>query len=184
MEPVSCTESLSGSIPVAPDAPMPLEYRYGTGIAGLLAGGLALILLAGFFLEGTARLLVLLPAALSVVLGLSGFVVDPSGCIGSLGRRIVVTDATLEEIDEKGRIRWCFAPGDVLGINVERRHTFFPWRRPGGRRVEIWHVELRNSRAVRIPVWLLPDMGGAFKRRFDSFLKRAGIRYYWRGDAA
>lgn len=171
-------------IPVVPDAPLPLEYRYGTGIAGLLTGGSALLLLAGFFLEGGVRLLVVFPAALGIGLGFLGLMVDPRGCIGSVGRRLVVTDAILEEVDEKGRIRWCFSPGDVLAVKVERRRAFIPWRRTTGRHAEVWYVQLRNRPAVRIPIWLLPDLGGGFKQRFNGFLKRAGVRHYWLGDAA
>uniref|UniRef100_A0A7C4GB89 Uncharacterized protein n=1 Tax=candidate division WOR-3 bacterium TaxID=2052148 RepID=A0A7C4GB89_UNCW3 len=152
---------------------IPLEYRYSTGLLGVFAAGSALSLLALFVMRGPVAVLLVLVALPMLLFGIVGMSADPSGIIRSAGKRLVIDDRLLQEVDELGRVKWSIAPGQVQDVRKEAGRPVLPLG-AGSWRAESWHVVLDDGRIVRICVWLLPDRGRQFKQRFQSFIQRRG----------
>jgi hypothetical protein len=147
-----------------------MEYRYSTGLAGLFFGGLAFLFGLLLFSGGGLALALAVLAVFSSIVGSMGFLADPTGFLHAMGKRLIVTDEQLQEVDEKSRIVWMLRPEEVSRVEEEPGRRVFPAGVADAWRSETWTVELRSGYRVRIPVWLLPGRGARFKQRFESFL--------------
>ncbi len=157
------------AVPVVEQA-LPLEYRYQTKFAGsLTAGGLLLVwvLLIG---AGALSPVVIFLGLLLVFFGLIGFLADPDGVVRSPGRRLVITDYCLQEIDERARVRWVLTPREIKEVRKRSGRRVLPFVNRVDWQVEIWDIVLLDGKRVRVWVWLLPENGRRFKQRFETFL--------------
>ncbi|MEO0080181.1 MAG: hypothetical protein ABIK44_05850 [candidate division WOR-3 bacterium] len=152
------------------EAAIPLEYRYRTGLAASLIVGIGLVGITMLFSMGTIGLVIALSGLIAIALGMMGLVADPHGFIHSIGKRLIITDTALQEIDEKGQILWYIRPSEVKRVDSLPGRKVLPLVGHSEWRAEVWMIELRDGRKIRIPVWLLPGRGDRFKQRFESFL--------------
>lgn len=156
---------------VRPSSALPIEYRYGTGLLGILVAGAGLLLSALLLMDGpvaTVSILVSLPLLLFGVIGIAA---DPIGVVRSAGRRIVIDDQLMQEVNETGCVVWSIAPGQVAEVREVPGRSLFV-RGALGRCAESWDILLGEGRVVRIAVWLLPHGGREFKQRFRAFINR------------
>ncbi|OYD14556.1 hypothetical protein CH330_08400 [candidate division WOR-3 bacterium JGI_Cruoil_03_51_56] len=155
---------------------LPLEYRYNTRLAGALTGGTILLIGILFFGSGPFVLVLFLLALAGIAVGLFGLIADARGFIHSIGKRLVVTDEQIQEVDEKGQMRWQVRSEDILSVHVISNRPVFPLGMANRWCAEVWSLELQSGRILRVPVWLLPDRGRRFKQRLDAFLERRDFR--------
>jgi len=160
----------------APDWALPLEYRYTTWLAGCLYGGLALLGVLLMWGSGGFALVVALAALAASGVGSMGLLADPANFLHAAGRKLIVTDTAVQEIDEKGCVHWCARPDEILHVSVENCRLVFPWAGTAGWRAEVWVLLLKDGRRIRIPIWLLPGQGARFRQRFSTFLKYSRLR--------
>lgn len=152
-------------------AALPIEYRYQTGLAACLfggLGGLALLLFAG---RGTGALLLAAPLCGLVLYGLAALLADPSGFVNSMGKKLIVTDYVIEEVDEFANVRWQLRCGELAGVRTVLHRPVLPgisdrWS------AEALELLTGDGRSFRIPVWLLPRRGIAFRYRLEDFIAR------------
>jgi hypothetical protein len=111
------------------ESALPLEYRYSTRLSGCLYGGLALF--AGLVVFGTGVQAFMLAAAglLCASVGAAGLFADPSGFLHSFGRKLIVTDGTLQEVDEQFRVHWSVRPEEIAVFRDAPGRTIFPLSR-------------------------------------------------------
>lgn len=155
----------------APERALPLEYRYRTSFAGSLFAGV--MILIGIVVLGGGRLNFFL-LVLGLILcgyGLVVFSADPDGFWHSVGKRLIISDECLEEVDEEWRVRWVILPGEVKTVKKHLGRPVLPFGINQNWRVEVWEIFLKDGKRVKIPVWLLPEGGRNFKQRFETFLK-------------
>lgn len=152
------------------DCAIPIEYRYRTGMAGALAGGAATLLVALALSHGVAALALVAVAVVGIGYGALGLVADARGVVRAAGRRLVVTDDALQEVDERGRVLWMLRPTEIDFVRPETGPRVFPWSGSNGLRVENWLFVLKDGDQHVVPVWLLPDRGRRFKQRYESFI--------------
>lgn len=151
-----------------------MEYRYHTGLAGsLLAGALALCA-ALLVASGPLSIALVLSGIAVAVPGLCGLAVDARGVLRSAGKRIVVTDEEIEEVDEYGRVVWLVRPSEVRRVGVQPGRPVFPLRRVEWRS-EAWELHLSSGSRIRIPVWLLPGRGARFGARFAALYRDTAV---------
>lgn len=148
---------------------LPLEYRYDTRLAALLFAGTVLVVLVLVSGRGVFAPILLLAAAAAVIPGVAALAADARGFLHSAGKRVVVADELIEEVDEQGRIQWLVRPHEIRDIEVSPGRPLLI-----SRRAEVWNIRLYSGTTVRIPVWLLPGQGRRFKQRFASFRGRPG----------
>jgi hypothetical protein len=98
-----------------------------------------------------------------------GLLADPSGFLRSMGKRLVITDDLLQEVDEQLGVVWSLGPEEIVGVHTACRRRVFPWGIADDWRAEVWFIALKDGGTVRIPVWLLPHRGERFKNRFQAF---------------
>jgi len=153
-----------------PERAIPLEYRYRTVFAGSLF--LGFIILIGVVVLGGGRISgFLLALGLGLCFyGLIIFVADPDGFWHSVGKRLIISDECLEEVDEEWRVRWVILPGEIKTVEKYLGRPILPFGIKKDWRIEVWKIVLKDGKSVRIPVWLLPENGRNFKQRFESFL--------------
>jgi len=180
---VETREGTAGQVPefqsvtIVRNEAIPIEYRYRTGLAGALVGGVALLLASVVLVRGPVLLLLAGMAVVAVGVGVMGLLADPDGFVRSAGKRLVVDDNVLQEVDERGRVVWSIAPGQVERVRSVPGPRVFPFGGPGAWRAESWDIALDDGRTIRIPVWLLPHRGREFKQRFRVFVDfRARVR--------
>jgi len=161
---------------VSTETAIPIEYRYRTGLAATLCGGLALVGVMVLFGSGTTGLMLALLGLGATALGMMGLLADPHGFIYSVGKRLIITDEALQEVDEKGQVRWFIRPSEIKRVNSFPGRRVMPLTGRNEWRAEVWTLELSDGRIIRIPVWLLPGRGQRFKQRFDTFLTFARTR--------
>ncbi len=152
---------------------LPIEYRYNTWLAGCLVTGIFLMVLLVVCARGPFVVAGLVAALGVTAMGAAGLFADPSGFMHSVGKKLIITDEELVEVDEKGRVRWRVVPDDIVDIRAVGLRAVFPGWLVGGWRAEILEVVLRSGNGIRIPVWLLPGRGRRFKRRFDVFVAQS-----------
>lgn len=157
---------------VMPRGALPLEYRYRTGLAGCLFGGLVVLVYILLFGSGATAFVLALVGLLFALVGLAALLADPSGFLHSMGKKLIITDDVLEEVDEKSCVRWQLRCGEVSAMRVSGGAAVLPWSGDRG-----WHAErlvlaTGDGRIYRIPVWLLPRRGTTFLVRLESFMAR------------
>lgn len=153
-----------------PESALPIEYRYRTGFTGsLFAGGL--ILIASVIMgNGNFSVVFVIIGLILSIYGLVVFFADPEGIWQSTGKRLIINDECLEEVDEEWRVRWVVLPTEVKSVEKHLGRAVLPFGVNREWRVEVWDVVLRDGKCRRIPVWLLPKGGRNFKQRFETFL--------------
>ena len=85
---------------------LPLEYRYRTGLAACLFGGLAMLTCIIFFGSGALSFVLAMASLLLVLVGLAALLADPAGFLHSMGKKLIITDDVVQEVDEQSRVRW------------------------------------------------------------------------------
>ena len=156
---------------VVPDSALPLEYRYSTILAACFFLGLGVLGLTIVFCSGAGSLVFALAGLALLAVGSMGLLADPRGFLHSMGRRLIVTDDLLQEVDEKLQIVWTARPEEIAGVETISRRRVFPAGLMQDWRAEVWQMALKDGGSIRIPVWLLPHRGERFKNRFESFRK-------------
>jgi hypothetical protein len=159
-----------------PDTALPMEYRYKTWMAACLYGGAALLAWLLFFTAGPLSVLLALVSLVGVGIGLMGLFADPAGFMHAVGKKLVVTDGVLEEVDENARVLWQVRPAEIAGIHTANCRTVFPGTRTDGWRAEVWVLTLHDGSAIRIPLWLLPNRGERLKERLTELMRVGGAR--------
>ncbi len=156
--------------PIVNTRRLPAEYRYKTNFLGSIFIGGAIIgwllLLGG----GVFTILLTIIAIGCLLYGCIGILADPEGVICSAGRRLVITDACLQEIDEKANVRWVILPQEIKAIERKVKGRIPNLLLQKELTLEIWDVILVDGKRIRIPVWLLPDGGKGFKLQFDLLI--------------
>jgi len=153
------------------DSALPHEYRYSTRLGLCLFGGVAVMVALAAWGSGGLALSWALLALLSTALGAMGLLADPAGFLHALGKRLVVTGASVQEIDEKAQVRWFIQPYEVVRVELVRGRPVFPWSGPRGWHVEHLLLHVRGGQHVRIPLWLLPERGAPFRKRLAELLQ-------------
>jgi len=156
---------------VAPDSALPLEYRYSTILAAFFFLGLGVLGLTVVFGSGAGALAFALAGLALLAVGSMGLLADPRGFLRSMGRRLIVTDDLLQEVDEQLQIVWTARPEEIAGVQTVGRRRVFPVGIMKDWRAEVWLLALKDGHSIRIPVWLLPHRGERFKNRFETFRK-------------
>ncbi len=151
-------------------AAQPHEYHYSTRLGACLFGGLAVLLALAAWGSGGLALFWALLALLVTGLGAMGLLADPGGFLHALGKRLVVSELSIQEVDEKAQVRWFLRPDEVVRVEVRPGRAVFPWSGTSGWHAEVWYLHLRSGERIRIPVWLLPDRGAQFRRRFAELV--------------
>ncbi|MEO0074152.1 MAG: hypothetical protein ABIK43_05795 [candidate division WOR-3 bacterium] len=154
---------------VAEFSAIPIEYRYRTDMVAAFIAGLVGIVLLGF-LRGLPAMLVGAVAVPALLYGAMGLVADARGLILAAGKRIIITDEAIQEVDEEGRIRWAIRPAEIDMVRTETGAPVCPFTGLCSWRVEYWRLVLKDGREVRVPVWLLPGRGERFRERLLGFL--------------
>lgn len=152
---------------------IPLEYRYNTGFLGALLVGAVLLLLGLFVFGGTLALMLAAVSLPALLLGVLGIMADPSGVVRSAGKRLVIDDDLIREVDEKGRLGWTIARRQIMDVREVSGRRVFPIVAAGWK-VESLDIVLDDQHVIRIPVWLLPGRGRRFKQRLRTFLQGSG----------
>ncbi|MEO0078338.1 MAG: hypothetical protein ABIK86_04985, partial [candidate division WOR-3 bacterium] len=147
------------------DAALPHEYRYTTWLGVCLFGGLAVLVALAAWGSGGLALCWALLALLGIGVGAMALLADPRGFLHALGKRLVVTNSFVQEVDEKDQVRWFVQPYEVVRVELVRGRPVFPWSGPNGWHVETLFLHVRGSRPVQIPLWMLPERGASFCRR-------------------
>ncbi|MGQ9678055.1 MAG: hypothetical protein ACUVUD_02085 [bacterium] len=104
------------------------------------------------------------------IYGLVGYFADPEGTWHSTGKRLIISDEFLEEVDEEWRVQWVILPGEVKTVEKHWGRPVLPFGLNRDWRVEVWDIVLKDGKRRRIPVWLLPKGGRNFKQRFEIFI--------------
>ena len=161
--------------PVCVDLPLnvlPLEYRFRTGLAGCLFGGLLILASIILFGSGALYFVLALASLLLVMVGLAALLADPAGFLHSMGKKLIITDDVIEEVDERSRVRWQLRCGEVTAMRVAGGRLVLPWPIDRGWRANGLVLGTSDGRTYRIPLWLLPRNGASFLARLDSFMAR------------
>lgn len=148
---------------------IPVEYRYRTDMAAALVAGLSGSFLL-ISLHGLFAVIVGVVSVLAVIYGTMGLIADARGLICYAGKRLVVADEAIQEVDEEGRIRWTIRSAEIDFVKPEIGPPVNPFSGQYGWRVEYWRFLLKDGRSIRVPVWLLPDRGKRFRQRYESLL--------------
>jgi hypothetical protein len=154
-----------------PDSALPLEYRYSTILAACFFLGLGVLGFTVVFGSGAGALAFALAGLALLAIGSMGLLADPRGFLHSMGRRLIVTDDLLQEVDEQMQTVWTARPEEIAGIQTVSRRRVFPAGIMKDMRAEVWLMALKDGGSIRIPVWLLPHRGERFKNRFETFRK-------------
>lgn len=154
-----------------PDVALPLEYRYSTTLAACLFVGLAILGIMVLFGNGASAVVPALVGLAALAIGSMGLLADPSGFVRSMGKRLIITDDMLQEVDERLQVVWAIRPEEIAGVRTINRRRIFPAGIMNGWRAEVWLMALKDGGTVRIPVWLLPHRGERFKNRFETFVR-------------
>jgi hypothetical protein len=155
----------------ASDSALPLEYRYSTILAACFFLGLGVLGLTVVLGNGAGALAFALAGLALLAIGSMGLLADPRGVLHSMGRRLIVTDDLLQEVDEQSQIVWTARPEEIAGVQTVSRRRVFPVGIMKDWRAEVWQMALKDGGSMRIPVWLLPHRGERFKNRFETFRK-------------
>lgn len=151
---------------------LPLEYRYRTGLAGCLFGGLVVLTYIFFFGSGAPAFVLALVALFFTLVGLAALLADPGGFLHSMGKKLIITDDVLEEVDEQSCVRWQLRCGEVSAVRVAGGAAVLPWSGNREWRADGLVLATADGRTYRIPVWLLPRNGASFLARLDAFMAR------------
>jgi hypothetical protein len=152
------------------DRALPMEYRYRTDMSGSAVAGLAVLLGLLLFGRGPVAIGLGVPAVLAIAYGAFGLIADIRSLVRTAGKRVIITDDLLQEVDENGRIRWTIRPTEIDIVRPQKGPLVFPWSGPDGWRAETWTILLKDDRSITVPVWLLPDRGMRFRQRFENFV--------------
>ncbi len=155
----------------ARDSALPHEYRYSTWLGICLFGGVAVLIALAAWGSGGLALCLALLALLSTALGAAGPLADPAGFLHALGKRVVITGNSIQEVDEKGQVRWFVQPFEVVRVELVRGRPVFPWAGPNGWQVEHLVLHVRGGQHVRVHLWLLPERGLPFRKRLAELLQ-------------
>ncbi|MBM3314703.1 hypothetical protein FJY71_02510 [candidate division WOR-3 bacterium] len=158
------------------DSAIPLEYRYRTSMSGALVAGLAGLAVALVFVRGSPALLLGAVSLWGVVYGAMGLIADARGFTRSAGKKLIITDDMMQEVDERGRILWTIRPTEIDAVRPQKGPRVYPFSGDDGWRAETWVFMLKDGREVAVPVWLLPDKGRRFRQRFENFIAFARRR--------
>lgn len=149
---------------------LPIEYRYRTGFTGSLFAGLLILIAKVVMGNGNFSGVFIIIGLILSIYGLVGFFADPEGVWQTAGKRLIISDEYLQEVDEEWRVRWVVLPGEVKSVEKHLGRAVLPFGVNRDWRVEVWEIVLRDGKRRRIPVWLLPQRGRNFKQRFETFL--------------
>jgi hypothetical protein len=156
--------------PGIPDSAIPIEYRYQTRFAACLYGGAAVLVAMLLFGNGVGALLLVLGCVPLIGAGLAALLADPSGFTQTMGRKLIITDSTLEEVDERHEVRWQLRRGEVVEVAESPGNAVLPIPGADNWRADAIILWTGDGRSFRIPVWLLPHRGLGLRHRLESFL--------------
>ncbi len=154
---------------VVNDAQLPDDFRYKTNFLGSFFFGVMVIGWLVVFGAGVFSVPLAIIGVWCCVYGCLGIFSDPVNVLRSAGKRLVITEGCLQEIDEKANVRWVVMPNEIKEV-VKRNKGQVPlWPLQKDIAVEVWELVLVDGKRITIPVWLLPEEGRGFKLRFQAF---------------